>query len=780
MKLTDMWNKMKLKSKLLAASTFVTCSILFIASVVFIVSEVVSLRSSLKNDLMSYAQTTSMNLSAALAFEDQASAMETLEALRFVPAIVGAAIYDRDGTIVTSFVRDENITIPQRPAQIGYYSGIDHIYLIDSIVLDGEVIGSIYIHAELRSFYVRVVRYVLTLLAIMLFAFGVSYSLFTKLHRIITDPVTDLTDLMRTVSEKQDYSIRADVSGNDEFAYLAKGFNEMFDRIDQRDRELAHHRTHLEELVNKRTAALTDSNTRLENELAERTRIEAELAQSEHRYRTIFETTGNPSAIISGDGIVLMVNTAFEKVSGYRREEVEGILNWRTFVFREDVDKIENYRATWNPTSESGPLEYECRLINKEEDVLYVLVTSSVIPETDRTVTSMLDMTERKRLEEQLIQSQKMEAIGQLAGGVAHDFNNILTSIIGYGNLIQLKMSDNEKLMQYVNPLLGSADKAKHLTQALLAFSRKQIIAPKPVDLNSVIENVKSFVIRLIGEDIEMNVNLSSKDLIVFADAGQLDQVLMNFATNARDAMPSGGTFTIETDIVNIDEAFCRKHGYGKKGDYALIRVSDTGTGISKKNLDHIFEPFFTTKEVGKGTGLGLSIVYGIVKQNNGYINVYSEPGHGTIFKIYMPLMSLEPEKKKAEASSKPRGGNEMVLLAEDDIGTRGIIKTLLQEYGYNVIEAVDGEDAVEKYHECSERISLLIVDVIMPKKNGKAVFDEIRKDHPDVRALFVSGYTADIIHKRGLIEPDLHFMEKPIIANQFLTKVRSLLDMNR
>ncbi|HEX2966160.1 MAG TPA: response regulator, partial [Syntrophorhabdaceae bacterium] len=190
--------------------------------------------------------------------------------------------------------------------------------------------------------------------------------------------------------------------------------------------------------------------------------------------------------------------------------------------------------------------------------------------------------------------------------------------------------------------------------------------------------------------------------------------------------------------------------------------------------------PFFTTKEVGKGTGLGLSMVYGIVKQNNGYINVYSELGHGTIFKIYMPLMSLEPEKKKAEASFKPRGGNEMVLLAEDDIGTRGIIKTLLQEYGYNVIEAVDGEDAVEKYHECSERISLLIVDVIMPKKNGKAVFDEIRKDHPDVRALFVSGYTADIIHKRGLIEPDLHFMEKPIIANQFLTKVRSLLDMNR
>ncbi len=777
MKLADMWVKMSLKSKLLSASTFVTCSILFIASAAFITSEVVSLRNSLKNDLMSYAKTTSMNLSAALAFEDQTSATETLDALRFAPLIVGAAVYNRDGTIVTSFARDEKVDIPARPFQIGYYSGIDHIYLVDSVVLDGEVIGSIYIHAELRSFYLRVVRYALTLLAIMLFAFGISYFLFTKLHRIITDPVTALTGLMRTVSEKQDYSIRADVAGNDEFAYLAKGFNEMLDRIGQRDRELAHYRTHLEELVTERTAALTDSKTRLEDELAERIRIEAELTESEHRYRTIFETTGNPSLITSIDGIVLMVNTAFEKVSGYRREEVEGILNWRTFVFPEDINKVEDFRAAGKTGSVSGSREYECRLINKEENVLHVLLTSSMIPGTDRTVTSILDMTERKRLEEQLIQSQKMEAIGQLAGGVAHDFNNILTSIIGYGNLIQLKMADNEKLMQYVTPLLGSADKAKHLTQALLAFSRKQIIAPKPVDLNSVIENVKTFVVRLIGEDIEMNVNLCSKDLIVFADAGQLDQVLMNFATNARDAMPHGGAFTIETDIVSIDEAFCRKHGYGKTGDYALIRVSDTGTGISRKHLERIFEPFFTTKEVGKGTGLGLSIVYGIVKQNNGYINVYSEPGHGTIFKIYMPLMSAAPEKKRAEVSAKPRGGNEIILLAEDDIGTRGIMKTLLQEYGYNVIEAVDGDDAVEKYQESSKQISLLIVDVIMPKKNGKAVFDEIRKKYPDVRALFVSGYTADIINKRGLIEPDLHFMEKPIIANQFLTKVRSMLD---
>ncbi|HEX2966171.1 MAG TPA: PAS domain S-box protein, partial [Syntrophorhabdaceae bacterium] len=536
MNVSDLWGRASLKSKLLAASIFVTCSILLTASAIFITIEVTSLRNSLKHDLMSYAKTTSMNLAAAITFDDKQSASETLEVLKTVPVIVAAVAYDQNGKVFASFSRGPEVAIPETSMMQGYHSDINYIYLIDAVSLDGEMIGSVYVCAELHSFYARVAKYALTLLAIMGVACALSYFLFARLHQRIMKPISHLTDLMHVVSEKQDYSVRALVESQDELGYLSGGFNEMLHRIDQRDRELAHYQTHLEEIVEERTLELRAANQKLENELSERLRMENELTESEHRYRTIFETTGNPSVIMAPDGTIMMVNSAFERVSGYKRTEVETRVNWRSLAFPDDVDKVETFQNTNFLASNSTPIEYECRLIDKEENVYYMVLTSSVIPGTDRIVTSMLDMTERKRLEEQLMQSQKMEAIGQLAGGVAHDFNNILTSIIGYGDLIRMKVSDDQKLMRYITPLLTSADKAKHLTQALLAFSRKQIISPKPIDLNTVIENVRSFIVRLIGEDVEMNVKLYGKELVVFADAGQIDQVLMNFATNARDA----------------------------------------------------------------------------------------------------------------------------------------------------------------------------------------------------------------------------------------------------
>jgi PAS domain S-box-containing protein len=779
MNILNTWHNASLKNKLLIASISTICLILFFASAILLTSEVISLRNSLKNDLMSYSKTTAANVGAALAFQDRASAMETLEALKPIPTIIGVAIYDAQGRIFVRYSHDANVPIPEKITWYGYHSGLYHFDFSDTIILDGEIIGSVYICAELASFYSRMLRYALTLVIIMGLAFILSYILFTKLHQIITKPLFALTDIMHTVSKEQDYSIRAQVHEKDELGYLAHGFNEMLEKIHERDTELALYRTRLEELVEKRTTELTVTNRELEKELTERFRVEKELLESEHRYRTIFETTGNPSVIIGADMTILMVNSAFERISGHRREEVEGKMNWTSFIAADDIERLKEYHQTRRIDPQSVPTEYECHVIDKAGNILNVLITSASIPGTDRSISSMLDMTERKRLEEQLIQSQKMEAIGQLAGGVAHDFNNILTSIIGYGNLIQMKIPDNDKLTQYMNPLLASADKAKHLTQALLAFSRKQIISPKPVDLNEIIENVKTFLVRLIGEDIEVTTHFLKKDLVVFADTGQIDQVLMNFATNARDAMPDGGTFSIETDVVTIGETFFKKHHYGKPGQYALIRVSDTGVGISKKIMEHIFEPFFTTKEVGKGTGLGLSIVYGIVKQNNGYINAYSEPGHGTVFKIYLPLIESRVEPEKTLAFAKPCGGNEVILLAEDDIQTRAIIKEVLKEYGYTVIEAVDGEEAVNKYHAFHKEIALIVVDVIMPKKNGKAVYEEIKKTYPDTQALFISGYTAEIIHKKGIVEENIHFLEKPIIANMLLAKVRTILDNN-
>lgn len=779
MKTPNLWHKASLKNKLLIASILVTCFVLFLASMTFLTSEIISLRNSLKNDLMSYALTTATNIGAALTFQDRESAVETLEALKAVPTIIGAAVYDAQGKVFARYSHDAQVHNPEKISRYGYHTGLYRIDFADSIVLDGEIIGSIYLCAELESFYARMFRYGFTLIIIMGLAFILSYVLFTRLHQIITKPVFALTDLMRVVSKEQDYSVRAKAHEKDELGYLTQGFNEMLEKIHERDKELAQYRTRLEDLVEKRTTELTVTNQELEKELAERIRVEKELFESEHRYRTIFETTGNPSLIIGADMTILMVNSAFERISGYTREEVEGKMRWTSFITADDLERLKEYHYTRRIDPQAAPAEYECHVIDKEGSVLDVVITSASIPGTDQDVSSMLDMTERKRLEEQLIQSQKMEAIGQLAGGVAHDFNNILTAIIGYGTLIQMKMPENEKLMQYMDPLLASADKAKHLTQALLAFSRKQIISPKPVDLNEILRNVKTFLIRLIGEDIQMTTRFTEKDLVVFADAGQIDQVLINFATNALDAMPDGGTFSIETDVVAIGESFFRKHHYGKPGEYALIRVSDTGIGINKKTMEHIFEPFFTTKEVGKGTGLGLAIVYGIVKQNNGYINVYSEPDNGTVFKIYLPLIQSKIKKEKALTVERPRGGNEVILLAEDDAQTRALIKEVLKEYGYTIIEAVDGEDAVIKYNAFYKEIALIIVDVIMPKKNGKAVFEEIKKTYHGAQALFISGYTAEIIHKKGIVEENIHFLEKPIIANMLLVKIRSILDNN-
>lgn len=385
---------------------------------------------------------------------------------------------------------------------------------------------------------------------------------------------------------------------------------------------------------------------------------------------------------------------------------------------------------------------------------------------------------EHRTLEGQLLHAQKMESVGQLAGGVAHDFNNILTAIIGYGDLLQTKLKDDGQVRAYVDQILASAERAANLTQSLLVFSRKQVVSLKPVDLNQIVKKVENLLLRLIGEDIELKDIMTDEDLVVMADSSQIEQVLMNLATNARDAMPYGGLLTIETSHVELDNDFVRTHGYSKPGQYALITVSDTGKGMDEETKERIFEPFFTTKEVGRGTGLGLAIVYGITKQQEGYINVYSEPGKGTIFKIYLPLITLKVEQiRTTELDSPARGGSETVLIAEDNVHVMNVTREVLEKFGYTVIEAVDGQDAIHKFIEHKDDIQLCIFDMIMPKKNGMDACKEIRKIRPDIKVLFASGYTADIIQKKGIIEKGFDYIQKPISPNNFLKEVRAILD---
>jgi two-component system cell cycle sensor histidine kinase/response regulator CckA len=388
------------------------------------------------------------------------------------------------------------------------------------------------------------------------------------------------------------------------------------------------------------------------------------------------------------------------------------------------------------------------------------------------------DITEHSKLENQLRQAQKMESIGTLAGGIAHDFNNILTAIVGYGYLTLMDMGPDDPQRENIEQMLDGADRAAHLTKDLLIFSRKQVCEKRPVDLNESIRKVEKFLVRVIGEDINCSMALHAGPIIVYADPHQLEQVLMNLATNARDAMAKGGDLMISSEQITLGGDFVSIHGYGKPGRYARLTISDSGEGMDEKTRKKIFDPFFTTKEVGKGTGLGLAVVYGIIKQHEGFINVYSEPGIGTSFKIYLPLISSEVDGEELASEEETLAqGTETILLAEDDESARDLISIVLKEQGYTVIEAVDGADAVKKFMENKESIHLLLCDLIMPKMNGKEVYDEIKVWRPGLKALFTSGYAPDVIRQKMSFENSVELLYKPLLPYALLKKVRTLLD---
>ena len=411
------------------------------------------------------------------------------------------------------------------------------------------------------------------------------------------------------------------------------------------------------------------------------------------------------------------------------------------------------------------------------EDESQVNLISAAVSQLGSIIQRKKSEEDKARLESQIRHMQKIETIGQLTGGIAHDFNNLLTAIILSGNILKRKVENNQENMQFVQLILSTADRAANLTKSLLTFSRKQVIDKKAVSLNSIIQNAEKLLTRIIGEDIELKINLSDEDIVLMADSGQIEQVLLNLSTNARDAMPEGGVLTIDIKSVDIDESFAKTHAFSKTGLHAMITISDSGAGMDEATMEKIFEPFFTTKGAGKGTGLGLSIVYGIIKAHDGYINVYSEADKGTTFKIYLPIVQSEVEGAKEQELIPPKRGTETILLAEDEMRVRDLTKNLLEGYGYKVIEAVDGEDAIKKFNENRDRIQFLITDVVMPKRNGKEVYNEIKKARPDMKALFVSGYNEEVIHKKGILEEGLNFISKPFAPTEFLRKVRDVLD---
>ena len=514
-------------------------------------------------------------------------------------------------------------------------------------------------------------------------------------------------------------------------------------------------------------------------DVTERTRSAEALRKSEEKYRTLFEESKDVIFVSTPDGRYLDMNPAGLELFGYSsKDELLSIdISQDVYVNPQDRKKLQQI------LEEKGFVkDYEMELKRRDgKKLTFITAATAVKDESGRVIEyrgSRRDITEHKKLEQQLLQAQKMEAVGQLAGGVAHDFNNILSAIIGYGYLLKEKMDADDPLRADVEQILESANRAAEVTRNLLAFSRKQIMNVRPVNVKEIITKTEKLLSRLIGEDIEINTVLNDMDIICMADSGQIQQVLLNLATNARDAMPKGGHLTISTEIRQLDDSFMRTYGYGKAGEYALITVSDNGTGMTQEEMEKIFEPFFTTKETGKGTGLGLAMAYGIIKQHDGYIVVQSKPGEGTTFKIYLPTVKLKEEVLVDDAaeSFQPMG-TETILVAEDDEALRRLSEIVLTQSGYKVISARDGVEAISKFIDNKESIQLAILDMVMPKKSGKEVYDVIREIRSDIKVLFSSGYTADRLDKALLQTENVNLISKPVSPRNLLRRVREVLD---
>ena len=423
------------------------------------------------------------------------------------------------------------------------------------------------------------------------------------------------------------------------------------------------------------------------------------------------------------------------------------------------------------------------QVVNEKKDGELYTEETTISPVRDASgqtvsyVAVARDITHEVELEGQLRQSQKMESIGRLAGGVAHDFNNLLTIIIGYSEIIESSLEPNDRLAGDVKEVLNAADRASRLISQLLAFSRKQTIDPKVLNINETVERSRKILKRLIEENIAL-LFVPDKNLWqTKIDPGQLDQIILNLAVNARDAMPDGGKLTIETKNVVFDETYRKTHLFIKPGEFVMLAVSDDGCGMEKEVLANIFEPFFTTKGMEKGTGLGLSTVYGIVKQHGGFINAYSEPGHGTSFKIYLPRGWEEIDEITWRKGDTAAVGTETVLLAEDEQQVRMLATRILEENGYTVLAAGDGDSAHLICNECEKDIHLLLTDVVMPEMNGKDLYDQIALTRPGIKVLYLSGYSDNAIAHHGVLKEGTAFLQKPFKAVDLLRKVRKVLN---
>lgn len=519
----------------------------------------------------------------------------------------------------------------------------------------------------------------------------------------------------------------------------------------------------------------------LAHDVTERRKSEERLRQSQERFAKAFRSSPFGITISSeGDARYIDANPSYLSMMGYEREELIGHTVQELGIWA-DPQQRGLMLSQLNSPQPAKPIEVGFRHRSGQIRNVQVAAERILLDDQPCVLAIIHDVTEERRLERQFRQAQKLEAIGRLAGGIAHDFNNLLGVIIGYSDIAVEHLDPNHAMRKNFDEIKKAGERAAVLTRQLLAFSRQQVLEPRTLNLNSVVHSISKMLLRVIGEDISLILRPGEPLGSVRADLSQIEQALMNLAVNARDAMPTGGKIVIETANVELDESYTRQHEPVKAGSYVMLSISDTGIGMDEATKSQIFEPFFTTKEAGKGTGLGLSTVYGIVKQSEGYIWVYSEPGHGTTFKIYFPRIDQPAEiliTHKIESVA--AGGTEAILLVEDEDSLRTLTTRLLESGGYKVFSTANAADAIAMAQQQNGTIDLLVTDVIMPGMTGPELAAELKKNWPDIKVLYVSGYAANVMVQQGVLGPDAVLLVKPFSRQMLLTKVRSVIENPR
>jgi len=696
-------------------------------------------RQSYRNDLTSLARVLGYNCQAALAFDIPEDANKVLESLKARPSISFAEVHDNKGNLFALY-GNRNIA-----SKILSTHAVDHknealpgfMKITQKIILDDDTIGTLSLYDDMRQLHVARKLAFSILLPVVFIALGIAFLLASWLQKFISKPISDLVSVSHRISKNRDYSVRAWKYGEDELGRLVDAFNNMLDLIEKRD---------------------------------------SALRESEKRFRTLVDQAVDAFFLFDTDGNFVDVNRQACNSLGYSRDELLSL----TISDIDGTDEaVKSWGKYWESLVSGEPVTIEAMYRRKDGTSFPVEVGLGLLELGGQAFILGLarDITERKLLEEQLRHAQKMEAVGRLSGGVAHDFNNLLTTILGYSEMAMMKLREDASMYKDVKAIHAAGQRAAALTRQLLAFSRKQVMEMRVIDLNDLISNMSNMLGRLLGEDVALEQQMHASTSTIMADAGQIEQVVMNLAINARDAMPYGGRLIIETGEIELDEDYVRNHEDVKPGFYVMLSITDTGVGMSQVVQDKIFEPFFTTKEVGKGTGLGLSTVYGTVKQHNGQIFVYSESDIGTTFKIYFPAASGPVENlidKKTKAMSP---GTETILVVDDEPSVLRLISDTLEPLGYRVLKANCGKDALAVCKAAKEKIDLLLTDVIMPGMNGWELAETFKSMCPDIKVAFTSGYTDSVITHLGVLDPDVFFLNKPLLPSILTAKLREILD---